>query len=153
MKELREDIEKQLKVEKDSQAQRNLENELLAEIAEQAEADIPKVLIDEEIDRMEDEERRNLVYRGQTWQEHLESEGKSAEEHKEGLREAAEARVKTGLVLGEIAETENIKYTDSELTERIKSLKSQYNDKQMRDELDKPENPENSAHGSLPKRL
>lgn len=140
MKELREDIEKQLKVEKDTQAQRNLENELLAEIAEQAKVDIPKVLIDEEIERIEDEEKRNLIYRGQTWQEHLESEGKTAEEHKEGLREAAEARVKTGLVLGEIAEAEGIKYTDSELKDRIKSLKGQYNDPKMRAELDKPEN-------------
>jgi len=140
IKELREDIKRQLEGEKDSQAQRTLENNLLAEIAEKAKAEIPKALIDDEIERMEDEEKRNLMYRGQSWQEHLDSEGKTAEAHKEGLRESAEARVKTGLVLGEVAEVEGITYTEQELSDRIKALKGQYDDKQMRTELDKPDN-------------
>jgi len=138
--ELKADIKKQLEVEKDAEAQRTLENDLLAEIAEKAKADIPTVLIDEEIDRMEEEERRNLIYRGLTWEEHLKQEGKTDKEHREGLRESAEARVKTGLVLGEIAETEGITYTDKELDGRINALKQQYQDKQMQAELDKPEN-------------
>jgi len=138
--ELKADIKKQLHTEKDKQAQRTLENNLLAEIAEKAKADIPKVLVDEEIDRMEEEERRNLVYRGQTWQEHLEAEGKTEAEHKEGLRESAEIRVKTGLVLGEVAQKEGIDVTDKELNERITELKKQYNDPAMKAELDKPEN-------------
>ncbi|HSX31146.1 MAG TPA: trigger factor [Candidatus Saccharimonadales bacterium] len=137
---LKVDIKKQLQIEKENQAQRSFENELLATIAEKAKADIPKVLIDEEIDRMEAEERRNLVYRGQTWQEHLKAEGKTDTEHKEGLRESAEARVKTGLVLGEVAQAEDIRVTDAELDTRIAELKRQYTDKQMQAELNKPEN-------------
>jgi trigger factor len=138
--ELKADIKKQLEVEKDAQAQRTLENDLLAKIAEDAKADIPTVLVEEEIERMEEEERRNLVYRGTTWQEHLKAEGKTEKEHREGLRESAEARVKTGLVLGEVAEAENISFTDAELSERITELKGRYNDKEMRAELDKAEN-------------
>ena len=138
--ELKADVKKQLEVEKDVQAQRTLENDLLAKIAEEATADIPTVLIDEEIDRMEEEERRNLVYRGMTWQEHLKAEGKTEKEHHEGLRESAEARVKTGLVLGEVADAEGVTFTEAELSDRIKELKGRYNDKEMRAELDKPEN-------------
>jgi trigger factor len=138
--ELKSDIKKQLEAEKANQAQRNLENELLADIAEKAKADIPDVLIEEEIDRMEAEEKRNIIYRGQTWQEHLESEGKNDKEHREGLRESAEIRVKTGLVLGEVAEAEKITVDEKELEARIKELKKQYTDKQMQDELSKPEN-------------
>ena len=138
--ELKADVKDQLQTEKQNQAQRTFENELLAEIAEKAKADIPAVLIDEEIDRMEAEEKRNLVYRGQTWQEHLESEGKTDNEHHEGLRESAEARVKTGLVLGEVAEAEKINVADAELDARIAQMKQQYTDKQMQSELDKPEN-------------
>lgn len=137
---LKADIKQQIAAEKQSQAQRTLENNLLAEIAEKAKADIPASLIEEEMDRMEDEEKRNLVYRGQTWQEHLEAEGKTAEQHREGLRGSAEARVKTGLVLGEVAQAEGISYTEAELDKQIKSLKARYNDKQMQAELDKPEN-------------
>lgn len=138
--ELKADVKKQLQAEKENQAQRAFENELLTTIAEKAKADIPTTLIDEEIDRMEEEERRNLMYRGQTWQEHLQAEGKTDAEHKEGLREPATTRVKTGLVLGEVAEAEKITVSAAELDERIKALKQQYNDPQMQAELDKPEN-------------
>lgn len=138
--ELKADIKKQLQAEKENQAQRQFENELLGVIAEKAKADIPTSLIDEEIDRMEEEERRNLVYRGQTWQEHLKAEGKTEAGHHEGLREPATARVKTGLVLGEIAEAEKVSFTEAELSERINALKQQYSDPQMQAELDKPEN-------------
>lgn len=138
--ELKADIKKQLRAEKDTQAQRTLENNLLAEIAEKAKADIPDSLIEDEIDRMEEEERRNLVYRGQTWQEHLKAEGKTTKEHREGMRESATARVKTGLVLGELAEAEGVAYTQKELDDRIADLKNRYNDREMRAELDKPEN-------------
>jgi len=138
--ELKKDIKKQLEAEKENQAQRVFENDLLAAVAEKAKADIPKVLVDEEIDRMELEEKRNLVYRGQTWQEHLKLEGKTDDEHREGLREQAEARVKTGLVLGEVAEAEKITVSDAEIDVQIAELKKQYSDKQMQTELDKPEN-------------
>jgi trigger factor len=138
--ELKADIKKQLQSEKDAQAKRAFESDLLEAVAKTATADIPKALIEEEIDRMEEEEKRNLVYRGQTWQEHLESEGKTDEQHREGLRESAETRVKTGLVLGEVAEAEKITVDEKELTARIAELKKQYTDKQMQSELDKPEN-------------
>jgi len=138
--ELKADIKKQLQAEKDNQAQRSFENELLATIAEKAKADIPTSLIEEEMDRMEEEEKRNLVYRGQTWQEHLEAEAKTEQTHREGLREQAELRVKTGLVLGEVAEAEKISFTPEELDNRITLLKQQYTDAQMQAELDKPEN-------------
>ena len=140
MADLKADIKRQIEVEKESQAQRDFENELLATLAEKAKAEIPASLIEEEVDRMEVEEKRNLVYRGQTWQEHLDAEGKTEEQHREHLREQAEVRVKTGLVLGEVAEAEKISVDAKELDERITALKAQYSDKQMQAELDKPEN-------------
>jgi len=78
--------------------------------------------------------------KGQTWQEHLEAEGISEEQHRERQRPEAEARVKAGLVLSEVAEQENIFVTPEELEIRIQVLKGQYQDSQMQVELDKPEN-------------
>ncbi len=138
--ELKADISRQVQSEKDTQAQRELENDVLAQLAEKSKVDVPASLIEEEMNRMEAEEKRNLVYRGQTWQEHLETEGKTEEEHREGQREQAEARVKTGLVLGEAAEAEGINVDEAELDARIAELKKQYTDKQMQDELNKPDN-------------
>jgi trigger factor len=138
--ELKTDIKKQLKTEKQQEANRIFDNELLEKIATKTSIAIPKALVDEEIDRIEEEEKRNIAYRGQTWQEHLDAEGLDAEAHREKQREGAELRVKAGLILGEIAEKEKITVTPEEIEIRIQLLKGQYPDPAMQAELDKPEN-------------
>jgi trigger factor len=137
---LKADIKKQLKAEKLQEANRAFENELLQKIANKSTVAIPKSLVDEEIDRIEEEEKRNTAYRGQTWQEHLDAEGVNAEEHREKQRPGAELRVKAGLILGEISEKEKITVTPEELDIRIQLLRGQYPDPAMQAELDKPEN-------------
>ncbi len=137
--ELKADIKKGLTAEKQQEADRAYENELLEKIAEKSKVAVPPSLVEEEIDRMEEEEKRNLVYRGQTWQEHLDAEGVTAEAHREQKREAATSRVKGGLILGEISQAEKITVTPDEIDLRIKLLKGQYSDPAMTAELDKPE--------------
>ncbi len=138
--ELKADIKKQLTMERQREAQTAYDNELLQKIADKSTVAIPKSLVDEEINRMEEDEKRNIVYRGQTWQEHLDDEGLTEEAHREQKREGAEQRVKAGLVLGEIAEKEDIRVTPEELEIRIQLLKGQYTDPAMLAELDNPEN-------------
>jgi trigger factor len=138
--ELKADIKKQLTAEKQQQAQQQYDNELLEKIADKSTVEIPEGLIEDEISRMEDEEKQNIAYRGQTWQEHLKDEGVDEKEHRERKRSGAEMRVKVGLLLGEIANAEKIDVTPEELEIRIQLLKGQYTDPAMLAELDKPEN-------------
>ncbi len=136
---LRDDIRTQLGVEKERQAQQRLENEVLGALGEKTTIALPDGLVEQEIDRMDEEEKRNLMYRGQTWQEHLEAEGKTEEEHREGHREQAALRVRTGIALGEIAEKEGVVVSPAEFSERLETLKKQYGDNQMQAQLDNPE--------------
>lgn len=139
--ELRGDIRKQIGVEKDRQATQAQETAILEQLGEKTQVAIPDELVAQEIDRMDAEEKRNILYRGQTWQEHLKAEGKTEEEHREGHREAALQRVKTGIALGEVAEAEKIVVSDEEFTARVSALKKQYSsDQKMMEELEKPEN-------------
>lgn len=138
--ELKASIKEQITSERQGEADREYESELLTKITEKADVAVPGALVDEELNRLEREERQNVMYRGQTWQEHLESEGVTEEEHKEKNRPGAEMRVKAGLVLAEIAEKESIQVTPDEVTLRIQLLKGQYTDPAMQTELDKPEN-------------
>ena len=137
--ELKADVRKQLKAERQQEAQRAYDNELLGKIADKSTVAIPESLINEEIDRIEEEEKRNIVYRGQTWQEHLDAEAVTAEEHRAKQRPAAELRVKAGLILGAIADQEQITVTPEELEIRLMLLRNQYTDPAMQAELDKPE--------------
>ena len=138
--ELKADIKKQLHAERQSQLDRDFESELIEKITKESKLTLPKALIDEEIDRMEAEEKQNVLYRGQTWQEHLKEEGVTEDEHREQKRPAAELRVRAGLVLSEIAEKEKVDVTAEELEIRMQILKGQYQDPAMQAELDKPEN-------------
>lgn len=137
--ELKEDIKKQLTIERQQEAEREYESEIITAISAKSSMQIPKALIDDQMERLEQDERQNLTYRGQTWEEHLTEEGVSAEEHKEKKRPEAEARLKASLVLAEVAEAEELHVMPEELEIRMQALKSQYKDPQMQAELDKPE--------------
>lgn len=137
--ELKEDIKKQLTIERQQEADRAHESDIISAISAKSSMKIPKVLTDDQIERMEREERQNLTYRGQTWEEHLAEEGVTAEEHKEKKRPDAEERLKASLILAEIAEAEQLEVMPEELEIRMQALKSQYKDPQMLAELEKPE--------------
>lgn len=138
--ELKTDIRRELEGQANIEADRTYESDLVEAIAKKTKVELPKALVDEEIERNEQQDRQNVIYRGQTWQEHLDEEGVTEEEHREKNRAGAEIRVKAGLVLGEIAEAEKVTVTPDELEVRIQVLKGQYaNDERMLGELDKPE--------------
>lgn len=138
--ELKEDIKKELLARKQHESDQAYADKLIAKIAEKSKVAIPKVLIEEQIERIEQDQRQNLVYRGQTWQEYLQSLGLSEEDYRKQQRPAAELRVKAGLVLAEIAEAEKIEVTAEELNAQLQTLKARYPDAKMQAELEKPEN-------------
>lgn len=140
LSELKADVKKQLEVERDRETKAKYENDLIKAIAEKTSVTIPKVLVEEQLDLMERDEKQNLIYRGTTWDEHLKAEGLTNEEHRQRNYDQAESLVKMGLVLSEIAEQENITVSPEELAIRLQVLKGQYSDKEMQAELDKLEN-------------
>jgi trigger factor len=137
--ELKADIKKQLQTEKDYQTDREYTDELLTKITNESKAAIPESLIEEQLERLIADQKQNILYRGQTWKEFLESQGLTEEEFKKQLRPDAEMRVKAGLVLGEIADQEGVEVTPEELEIRLQVLKAQYPDEKMLAELEKPE--------------
>jgi trigger factor len=138
--ELKKDIRAQLEHERKHEAEREFESELVKEISDRSTVAVPKALVNNQIERLLQELSQNLAYRGQTFPEFLESEGKTEDEYRDKvLRPQAEERVKAGLVLSEIAEKENLAVTPEELAVRIQILKGQYQDSQMQAELDKQE--------------
>ena len=96
-------------------------------------------MIDEQIDRIERDQRQNILYRGQTWQEYLDSEGLTDKTYREKQQSAAELRVKAGLVLAEAADQEAIDITEQEVDAQMAALRARYPDPQMQAELAKPE--------------
>ena len=138
--ELKEDIKKQLEQEKQQQEDRLYESEVIAKITNDSKVTIPESIIEEQIERSELEEKQSILYRGQTWEEHLKEEGVTEAEHRERNRAPAENIVKSSLILSEIAQNEDITVTPEELEIRLQLMKGQYQDPQMQAELAKAEN-------------
>lgn len=136
---LKADIKKELLARKEADAELKYADELILKVTEKSTVAIPEVLIAEQLDRLEQEQRQNLMYRGQTWQEFLESQGLTEETYRKQQRPAAELRVKAGLVLSEISEAERLEVTPGELEMQIQALKTRYPDENMQAELAKPE--------------
>ncbi len=137
--ELKDDIKKQLQVEKENQADRKYADELVTKITEKAKVALPQTLVDEQIEGIERDQRQNLMYRGMTWQEYLENEGLTEKTFREKQQPVAELRVKAGLVLADIAAVEKITVSSEEIDAQIAALRMRYPDPKMQAELDKPE--------------
>lgn len=137
---LKDDIKKQLNAERQNEADRRFESDIVGELADKTKVALPKQIVDEQIQKIEDQERQNLVYRGQTWEEHLKEEGVTEEQHKEQKRPEAEKGLRASLLLAEIADKEGLDISSEELELRLQLLRGQYQDPQMQEELNKPEN-------------
>ena len=138
--ELKADIKKQLKEEKERQAKAEFENTLIKDLVKQTSFDVPNSLLEEQIELVDREFKQNLAYRGETFKEYLSNAKLTEESYREKeLKPAAEERLKAGLILSEIAAVENLTITPEELEIRMQIMKGQYTDPQMQSELEKPE--------------
>ncbi len=153
VEELKADIKKQLTLEREREAHQKRQNEVLKAVSDKTTVEIPQALIDQQVVYNLDEVRRNLSYRGQTFQEYLESEGKTEDEYKAELRKPAEEQLKASLILAEIAEKENLSIEPEELKMQIQLLKGQHRDPKMQEELDKPENQSDIASRMLSEKV
>ncbi len=147
VKELKEDIKKELTVEKQKQADNDFEAEVINTVTAKSKLELPEGLLAEQADSILAELKQNLTYRGLTMQEYLDNAGMTAEEQRtKEIMPEAERRLKAGMVLAEIADQEKITIADAEIESRLENLKLQYkNDPKMTAELENPDNRNNIA--------
>ncbi|MBY6815453.1 trigger factor, partial [Clostridium botulinum] len=96
-----------------------------------AEIEIPKVMIEKEIENMVRDLEMRLKYQGLDLKSYYEFTNSSEEKVKEYMRETAEKRVKTDLIMQEIAKVEDIKATEEELKEKAMEVAKQYGQKDV----------------------
>lgn len=139
--ELKKDIRKELTTTRNDELAAKYQNELVGKIVDASEVALPESLLADEVGRIERDQRQNAVYRGMTWKEYLQAEGFDEVSFAKLATEQAEQRIKSGLVLGEVANRENLTVSKEELNERLAGLRQQYaNDQSMLSELNKEQN-------------
>jgi trigger factor len=104
------------------QARSVMENQLIAEIADAVELDIPEVMIERQIDNMLMDFELNLYYRGLNLQRYLELMDTSMEDFRAQYRDQAYTTVKSLLVMEEIGHQENIEATEEEVEQELNDI-------------------------------
>jgi len=138
VKELKEDIKKQLTIERTRQIEQEYDNALVAAVVDGTKVEIPDTVIEENVNNVMRDISQNLLYRGQTFKEFLDNLNETEESYREKeILPEARRRVVAGIALSEIADKEGIQITPEELELRLRVLKGQYSsDEKMKQELE-----------------
>lgn len=100
--------------------------ECLSKVSENAKVDIPKEMIEEEIDRMVNDFNSRLQMQGMNLDTYMKMLGTNISAFKENFRTEAEKRVSYRLVLEAVVKEENITIDDKELDDYTKEMASKY---------------------------
>jgi trigger factor len=125
--ELKEKIEKRLQEAKKTEAETAVRETLVEKASENAEVEIPEVMVNSEVDRMMQEFEQRLQMQGMNLELYFQFSGQSEEDLKGQMKEDAGKRVRTNLTLEAIAAAENLEVTDEEAEEEVNKMAEQYN--------------------------
>ena len=90
------------------------------------EVDVPRSMVEDEMDRMCQELDQQLRYQGMSLEQYLKFVEKDMAAFREELRPDAERQVKTRIILMGIAEAEKLEISQEELEEELKVMAAQY---------------------------
>ena len=130
---LKEDTTKKLEEANTARAEREYEEAILRAVVENAKMDIPAVMVEQEIDSMVQNLAQRLQYQGLTLEQYFQFTGTDAEKMREYMKENAETKVKTELVLEALQKAEKMEVLDEELKEKASEVAKLYgaNDEKM----------------------
>ncbi|WP_117170471.1 trigger factor [Paraliobacillus sediminis] len=124
--ELKEKIKTRLEEEKKTEAENNKRESLIQQASDNAQVDIPEVMVTSELDRMLREFEQKLQQQGMTLDMYYQFSGQDADALKEQMKEDAGKRVKTNLTLDAIAIAESIEATDEDVNKELETMAGMY---------------------------
>lgn len=134
VEELKADIKREITEQKEREATEKLKDELVGKLVEVSTVPVPEILVHDQMHSIEQDMTQNLMYQGMTLDMYLESKKLTLEEWRKGeVHDAAENRVKAGLVLAELSKVEKVEATSEELAAKIAQYQEQFGNKSGQD--------------------
>ena len=115
---LRTEVRNALKRAADERADAEYRDRVVAALVDDAELELPPVLVEREADRILGEQYGFLESNNIRWEDYLASVGRTEDEFRQEAESEAERRVARGLTLNRVAEIENVEAAEAEITER-----------------------------------
>ena len=124
--EYKEDVKKNLTEKKEKEARTAKENAAVDKAIENAQMDIPDLMIQTQCRQMMDDFARRMQQQGLSMDQYFQFTGQSMDKMMEDMKPQALKRIQTRLVLEKIAEVENIQPTEEEVNEEISKMAEMY---------------------------
>jgi trigger factor len=126
LEELKTELRKRLEANALDHARHDFADKIIEYAVANTTVDLPDVLVDQEVEVMHDELRSALARQGITEEAYLKVVDKTPEEIHAEFRTPAEKRVKTLLVLSEIARAKGVEVPDEDVEGEIDRARSRY---------------------------
>ncbi len=126
LEEYKDDIRSKLTAGKEEQAQTQLENNLIEQIIDASEMDIPDAMVDSQVEQMVQEFSQRVMYSGISFDQYLQFTGQDRAALEESMRPEALKRIQSSLVLEAIAKAENIEVNDEDMDKEFEKMAAQY---------------------------
>ncbi|WP_017549042.1 trigger factor [Salinicoccus carnicancri] len=123
---LKEKLEKDLKEAKENQADVSMKEQLIEQASDNAEIDVPEAMIKTETDRMLQEFEQRLSQQGINMEMYQQLSGQDEDALRDQMKDDAEKRVRTNLVLKQIAVDENIEVAEADVDAELEKMSEQF---------------------------
>lgn len=124
--ELKADLKKQISEKKAEDAKRDMENQLLEQICENMEVEIPECMFTKRQDEMVQDYSYRLRSQGLDLDTYLKYLGQDMDSFKETFKDGAEKQVKVAIALRAIIEAENIEASEEDINAEAEKIGAQY---------------------------
>ncbi len=124
--ELKADIKKQMDEKKAQEAKADFENQLIEQVCDNMEVEIPQCMFDKRTDEMIQDYSYRLQMQGIDLNTYLSYLGQDMDSFKETFKQGAESQVKAMIALDAIVEAEKIEASDEEIDAEAAKLAEQY---------------------------
>ncbi len=121
---LKKDIKAKIKEEKETSANRELENKLVDAVVANAECEVPEVMVKNQVNRAIDEMKQALSSQGMNYDMYLAYTGMTDEALRASRMADTEKQIKASLVLAEIVKKEKIEVTEADFNAKLEELAS-----------------------------
>lgn len=124
--ELKASLKQQMQLRALQDAEEEYHNALVEKAVANAEVDIPDEMVEQRIDEMIQEMKLNIEANHSNFEEYLKSINKTEADLRKDYKETAKENVRQSLVLSAIAEAEDLKVTDQDLSMEVYSMAQQF---------------------------
>ena len=125
--EYKDSVKAKLEEQKQNEIKRAYQDEAIDKIVDKSTMELPDAMIDTQCENMINQFAQQMAQQGLSMDQYLQFSGLTLDQLKEQVRPDAITRIKSSLVLEQIAKEENIEITDADVDAEIEKMATMYN--------------------------